>query len=115
MNEPPVEIIKGDKVESVGPGHYNITTNMVDRKKGMSWHNNRTVRDAGFKPPTQLGPGSYDIHSYVPVVAYKPTSVFASSTLRSMDTRKGAIANKVINDKLNGATRESRVMSEKAP
>lgn len=57
-----------------------------------------------------LGPGSYDVHTYVPVVAYKPTSVFASSTLRSMDTRKGAIANKVINEKMAG-TRESRVMS----
>ena len=114
LNEPPVEVIKGEKEETVGPGHYNVTTSIMDRKKGHSWHNSRTIRDPPPKAVSSVGPGSYDVHNYVPVVSYKPSHAFASSTLRTMDQRKGAIANKVIADKVNNI-RESRAASEKAP
>lgn len=113
LNEPPVEVIRGEKGETVGPGHYNVTS-VVDRKKGLSWHNNRTIRDPPPKSISSVGPGTYDVHNYVPVVAYKPSHVFASATMRTMDQRKGAIANKVITDKANNI-RDSRAASEKAP
>jgi hypothetical protein len=104
-------VIKGEKNETVGPGHYNITTSIMERPKGHSWHNSRTIRN----PLTSsVGPGSYDVHNYVPVVSYKPSQPFASSTVRTMDQRKGAITNKVLADKANNI-RESRAASEKAP
>lgn len=86
----------------------------MDRKKGLSWHHSRTIRDPPPKAVSSVGPGSYDVHNYVPVVSYKPSHTFASSTMRTMDQRKGAIANKVIADKANDI-RESRAASEKAP
>jgi hypothetical protein len=101
------------KSETVGPGHYNITS-IVDRKKGYSWHNSGTIRDPLPKSVSSVGPGSYDVHSYVPVVSYKPSHTFASTTQRVMDQRKGAIVNKVLQDKVNNI-RESRAASEKAP
>ena len=47
------------------------------------------------------GPGSYDVKIYNPVFQYKPSSEFASKTLRSMEQRKGKIANKFLMEKMN--------------
>jgi hypothetical protein len=97
------------KNETVGPGHYNVTS-VVDRRKGHSWHTSNTIRDPPPKSISNVGPGSYDVHNYVPIVSYKPSHAFASTTQRVMDQRKGAIANKIIQDKVNNI-RDSRAAS----
>ena len=40
-----------------------------------------------------VGPGSYETTSISPLYNYKPSSNFASKTMRTMDQRKGAVVN----------------------
>ncbi len=61
---------------------------------------------------TNVGPGSYEATSINPLYNYKPSSNFASKTMRTMDQRKGAVLNeqKSIEEKIYNQT-ESRIFS----
>lgn len=64
---------------------------------------------------TNIGPGSYEVTTINPLYNYKPSSNFASKTMRTMDQRKGAVLNQQINEEKNESQAESRIFSEKAP
>lgn len=120
LNEPPIEYHKGEKADTVGPGHYNPAHNQV-KQRGLSWSQPKATKSQPSNPPTQVGPGSYEATTLSPLYSYKPTANFASKTLRTMDQRKGAIYNQpqqpsttmppVIEDKQSQT--ESRIYSEK--
>lgn len=91
LNEPPIEVYKGEKEDKVGPGHYNATT--APRTKGTStWSQAREKRWEDAKVQNNVGPGSYDIKTMQSLYSYKPSAGFASKTMRTMDQRKGAIS-----------------------
>ena len=78
---------------------------------------------------THVGPGSYETSTISPLYNYKPSSNFASKTMRTMDQRKGAITNanmmhantnvdfktKPIKEEKYENQAESRMLSEKGP
>mmetsp|Transcript_5241 Transcript_5241/g.9623 ORF Transcript_5241/g.9623 Transcript_5241/m.9623 type:complete len:531 (+) Transcript_5241:30-1622(+) len=84
MQKNPEMIHSGSKVDSVGPGHYNVQAGAIS-SKGTSWHRYKSKRDLGSAPSkTNLGPGSYYEPKEVvmPLYKYKPSSVFASGCKR---------------------------------
>lgn len=91
LNEPPVEIYKGDRQDRVGPGHYNDVN--LQRPKGVSlWAQDKSKRVDNRAPSYSVGPGDYDVKAVQSLYNYKQSSNFASKTLRAADQRKGAIA-----------------------
>lgn len=124
LNEPPIEVFKGEKDDKIGPGHYNLNTQ--ERTKGTStWSQAKEKRWEDPKATTVVGPGSYDIKTMQSLYSYKPSAGFASKTVRTMDQRKGAISQyqpanrpmKIMEDNASSVSSkmESRVLSEKAP
>lgn len=91
LNEPPIQVYKGEKEDKVGPGHYNAPN--ASRTKGTStWSQTREKRWEDNKGLNNVGPGSYDIKTMQSLYSYKPSAGFASKTMRTMDQRKGAIS-----------------------
>lgn len=92
LNEPPIEVYKGEKNDVIGPGHYNVPSK--ERTRGTScWSQAKEKRFEETKANLNIGPGSYDVKSIQSLYTYKPSVGFASKTLRSMDQRKGALIN----------------------
>jgi hypothetical protein len=74
----------GTKVDSVGPGHYNLNKGPTS-SKGTSWHRYKSKRDLETAPASsKLGPGSYyETKALVmPLYKYRQSSVFASACKR---------------------------------
>lgn len=74
----------GTKVDSVGPGQYNIKKGAISTK-GTTWHRYKSKRDLASAPSqANIGPGSYYETKEVvmPLYKYKPSSVFVSNCKR---------------------------------
>jgi hypothetical protein len=67
------------------------------KARGISWSQPKSKKIDELKGNINIGPGSYEATSINSLYNYKPTSNFASKTMRTMDQRKGAIINKQIN------------------
>jgi hypothetical protein len=64
------------------------------------------------KTNINIGPGSYEATTISPLYNYKPSSNFASKTMRTMDQRKGAVTNaKSIKEEEMSNQAESRLLS----
>lgn len=100
LNEPPIEYFKGEKEDKVGPGQYNPNEAIV-KARGISWSQPKSKKLDEPKINANIGPGSYEVTTINSLYNYKPTSNFASKTVRTMDQRKGAIINKPINEDKN--------------
>jgi hypothetical protein len=71
------------------------------KARGISWSQPKSNKIDEPKGIASVGPGSYEVTSINSLYNYKPTSNFASKTMRTMDQRKGAIINKPINEDKN--------------
>jgi hypothetical protein len=71
------------------------------KARGISWSQPKSKKADEPKVNVDVGPGSYEVTTINSLYNYKPTSNFASKTMRTMDQRKGAIANKPINEEKN--------------
>ena len=83
--------------------------------RGISWSQPKGKK-VEEKPNVAVGPGTYEATSISPLYNYKPSSNFASKTMRTMDQRKGAIVNgkNQIEEKVKSENPgESRVFLEK--
>jgi hypothetical protein len=94
LNEPPIEYFKGEKTDKVGPGQYNPSVSQL-KPRGQSWSQPKGKRSEPVPPNNpHIGPGTYEVATINPLYSYKPSSNFASKTMRTMDQRKGALINK---------------------
>lgn len=86
------------------------------KTRGISWSQPKSKKGDEIKTNPQIGPGTYETTTINPLYNYKPSSNFASKSLRTMDQRKGAIANapKINEEQMSNQT-SSRMLSEKAP
>ena len=76
------KVFTGVKSDTVGPGNYDVSKNLGDKKKGPQWHLPKhkskipNTIDSGIAP----GPGYYNAEKVdiFPIYKYKPSSVFVS-------------------------------------
>lgn len=113
-----MEYFKGEKSDKVGPGQYNPNVQVV-KTRGLSWSQPKGKRIEEVKTNSNVGPGTYEATSINPLYNYKPSSNFASKTMRTMDQRKGAVTNakyQVKEERERAKSEyqaESRILSEK--
>ncbi|CAD8115525.1 unnamed protein product [Paramecium sonneborni] len=92
-NKNPQPTYSGIKLDTVGPGKYQIKdTFEYNKNKGTCWHKSKSPRLA---PSLQdknlsLGPGSYDSNrSITPLYKLNPSGNFQSKSTRTFDNSKG--------------------------
>jgi hypothetical protein len=64
---------------------------MQVKARGISWSQPKSKKLDEPMTNVNIGPGSYEVTSINPLYNYKPSSNFASKTVRTMDQRKGAV------------------------
>eukprot|EP01022_Parablepharisma_sp_SALTPOND_P005157 TRINITY_DN121831_c0_g1_i1.p1 TRINITY_DN121831_c0_g1~~TRINITY_DN121831_c0_g1_i1.p1 ORF type:complete len:430 (-),score=8.21 TRINITY_DN121831_c0_g1_i1:241-1530(-) len=90
----PEKIFAGEGADKIGPGHYEVKRELVNKYKGTNWHAsnvkrefarlNKTVED------TNIGPGAYEVEKHTSIASkYTKTRPTALSYLGSRMT-KGA-------------------------
>ncbi|CAD8120023.1 unnamed protein product [Paramecium sonneborni] len=92
-NKNPQLTYSGIKLDTVGPGKYQIKdTFEYNKNKGTCWHKSKTPRLA---PTLQdknksIGPGTYDYNgSILPLYKLNPSGNFQSKSTRTFDNSKG--------------------------
>ena len=61
LNEPPVELFKGEKGDTVGPGQYESQKDETSKSRGVSWVKEKAIKDVNEDEKDNIGPGSYEV------------------------------------------------------